>query len=368
MEKGKISSLQMAMMLYPAVIATSIISGPNIVAKYASNDLWIPPIMSSLLGFITVFIAFELHKRFPKQTVIEISEQVLGKFVGKIVSLFILSFYLMVTGQVTRNYSEFIVSSFLFSTPIVVIMATMVVLCAFAVFGGIEVIGRIAQLFFPLFVFPILICFILLSPDFEVKNIFPILGGGMLPLLKGSIVEFGWYSEFFLITFLLPFITDANKARKYGMFTVLAVMVTLVVVNLVVLFVLGATIASKEFPLMNATRYISLAEFFENLESVAMAVWIVGAFVKISVFFYAIALGTAQWLNLSDYRPVVWPLAILIVEFAFWSIPSTVELKIQLIKILPFYEPLMQTILPLILLIVAVLRKKRQYQNQTKSS
>ena len=41
MEKGKISSLQMAVMLYPAIIATSIISVPSIVAKYAKNDLWI---------------------------------------------------------------------------------------------------------------------------------------------------------------------------------------------------------------------------------------------------------------------------------------------------------------------------------------
>ena len=58
-----------------------------------------------------------------------------------------------------------------------------------------------------------------------------------------------------------------------------------------------------------------------------MAIWVVGAFVKISVFYYVVALGTAQWLNFSDYRPVVWPLGIIIVEFSFWSLPSTVELS-----------------------------------------
>ena len=366
MEKGKISSLQMAMMLYPAVIATSIISAPSIIAKYARNDLWLPPIIASFLGFLTVYIAFELHKRYPKQTVIQLSEQILGKFAGKLVSLCILSFYLISTGHIIRGYSEFIVSSFLFNTPISVIMVSMIMLCAFTVFGGIEVLGRIAQLFFPLFVIPVLFCVILLSPDFEVKNIFPILGGGILSPLKGSIVEFAWFSEFFLMIFFLPFVADVNKARKYGMFTVLAVMVTLVIVNLTALFVLGPTIASKEFPLMNATRYISLAEFFENLESIAMAVWIVGAFVKISVFFYVVTLGTAQWLNLSDYRPVIWPLAIIIIEFAFWSIPSTVEFKTFLITVLPFYGPLVQTIIPLFLLMVAVVRKK--IQKQTKSS
>jgi spore germination protein KB len=97
-----------------------------------------------------------------------------------------------------------------------------------------------------------------------------------------------------------------------------------------------------------------------------MAVWIVGAFVKISVFLYAVTLGTAQWLNLSDYRPVIWPLAIIIIEFAFWSIPSTVVFKTFLITVIPFYGTLIQTIIPLFLLMVAVVRKKTQ--KQTKSS
>jgi spore germination protein KB len=360
MEKGKISSLQMAVMLYPAIIATGIISVPSMVAKYAHNDLWIPPIFASVIGFVTVFIAYELHKLYPKQTVIQFSEQIVGRFVGKMISLFILFFYLVATGHMIRGYSELIVSSFLTKTPISVIMASMVLICAFAVQGGIEVLGRIAQLFFPLFIFPILIFVIFLSPDFDVKNILPILGEGIVPSLKGSLVPGGWYSEFFLIIFLLPFLTDVKKGRKYGMLTVSAVMVTLVVVNLTVLFVLGQTTAFKNFPLMNAIRYISLGDFFENLESIALAVWIVGAFVKISVFFYVTTLGTAQWLNLSDYRVIIWPFAIIIIEFAFWSIPSSSEYASFLMTVFPFYGPLVQTIIPLFLLMIAIVRKKSQ--------
>ncbi|KAA9031583.1 GerAB/ArcD/ProY family transporter [Niallia endozanthoxylica] len=358
MEKEKISSLQMAIMLYPSIIATSIISVPSIIAKYAKNDLWISPILASVIGFATVYIAYELHKRYPKQTVIQFSEQIVGRFAGRIISLMILSFYISGTGHIIRGYSEFIVGSFLINTPISVIMTTMVILCAFAVQGGIEVIGRLAQLFLPVFILPILIFFILLSPDYDMKNIFPILSEGIMPPIQGAIVPGGWYSEFFLIIFLLPFLTDGNKARKYGMISVLAVMVTLVMVNLAVLFVLGPTTPSKNFPLMNATRYISIAEFFENLESIAMAIWIVGAFIKISVFYYATVLGTAQWLNLSNYRVVIWPFAIIFIEFAFWSIPSSAEYTAYLTSVVPFYGPLVQTIIPLFLLLIAIVRKK----------
>jgi len=364
LEKGKISSLQMAILLYPTIIATSIISVPSIVAHYAKNDLWIPPILASVIGFVTVYIAYELHKLYPKQTVIELSEKVAGQFAGKIISLFILVFYILATGHIVRGYSEFIISSFLTNTPLIVITASMILLCAFAVQGGLEVLGRIAMLFSPLFFLPILSFVIFLSPDFEMKNIFPILGNGFVPVIKGAIIPGGWFSEIFLIAFLLPYLSDAKKARKYGMLTVFAVMITLVVVNLTVLFVLGTTTASKVFPLMNATRYVSLGGFMENLESIAMAVWIVGAFVKISVFFYASVLGTAQLLKLSDYRILIWPFSIIFVELAYWSIPNSAEYNSYLMTVLPFYGPVTQTILPLFLLLLAIGRNKIKAQTK----
>ena len=321
MEKGKISSLQMAFMMYPTIMATAILSVPSIIAKYAKNDLWLSPILASLIGYVTVYIAYKLHQLYPKQTIIQFSEQIMGRFAGKIFGLLVLVFLYPRHGTVTRAYGEFIVDSFLPNTPISVIMASMVFLCGITLHGGLEVLGRAAQLFLPIFVIPLFILIILMIPDFEFENIFPILGDGMIPPMKGAIVPGGWFTEFFLITFLLPFLADRKKGMKYGMMTVFAVMMTLMVVNLFVLFILGPTTAFMVYPLIQVARYISIADFFEHVESVIMAIWIVGAFIKISVFYYATALGTAQWLNLSDYRPVVWPLGILIVAFSFWSLP-----------------------------------------------
>lgn len=193
----------------------------------------------------------------------------------------------------------------------------------------------------------------------DVKNIFPILGNGVMPPIKGAIVPGGWFAEIFLITFFLPILVDQKKGLKAGFLTILAVTVTLVLVNLIVLFVLGATAVSKVYPLMNVARYISLANFFEHLESSVMAIWVIGAFIKISVFYYASALGLAQWLKLSDYRTIVFPLGILIVMFSFWSLPSNMALERYIIGAFPFYSVLIQTIIPLCLLLAALMRGKK---------
>ncbi len=175
MEKGKISALQMALMMYPTIVATAILSVPSIIAKYTKNDLWLSPILSSLIGYVTVYIAYKLYQLYPKQTVIQFSEQIMGRFAGKLLGLLFLFFYIQLTGQITRAYAEFIVDSFLVNTPISVIIASMIFICALIVSVGIEGLGRAAQLFFPIFTFPLLILIFLLFPDLELKNIFPIL-------------------------------------------------------------------------------------------------------------------------------------------------------------------------------------------------
>ncbi|MFJ5622678.1 endospore germination permease [Peribacillus loiseleuriae] len=365
MEKGKISSLQMAIMMYPTMLATIILGVPNYTARYAKTDLWLSPILASLIGYVTVYIAFKLHKLYPKQTIIQLSGHIIGRIPGKILGFLFIFFYIQVTGLIIREYAEFVVNSFLVNTPSIVIMASMVLLCAFLVIGGLEGLGRFAQLIFPIFIFPPFILIILLLPDFDFKNIFPILGNGIMPPLKGAIVPSGWFTEFFLITFLLPFLADKKKGMKYGMMTVFFAMMTLVVVNITVLFILGPTTANMVYPLMIVARYASLASFFEHLESIVMAIWIVGAFVKISVFYYATALGTAQWLNLSNYRPIVWPLGILIVAFSFWSLPSSIELERFLVQAFPFYGLLIQTIIPLFLLVIAVVSKRNGKGSET---
>jgi spore germination protein KB len=360
MEKGKISALQMAVMIYPTIVATIILIVPNVTAKYAKNDLWLTPILASVIGYVTVYLACKLHQLYPKQTVIQFSEQIVGRFAGKMLGVLFLLFYIQGTGHTLRSYSEFIVESFLGNTPISVIIALMAFLCALIVSGGLEGLGRAAQLFLPIFIIPLLILIILVFPDFEFKNILPILGDGIMPPIKGAIVPSGWFTELFMISFFLPFLVDGKKGMKYGMMTTFAVMMTLVMVNFIVLFVLGPTIASRVYPLMQVARYISIANFFEHLESIVMAIWVVGAFIKISVFYYVAALGTAQWLNLSDYRPVVWPLGIIIVAFSFWSLPSTMESSRFLVGVFPFYGLLIQTIIPLFLLATAVIQKRKR--------
>ena len=90
-----------------------------------------------------------------------------------------------------------------------------------------------------------------------------------------------------------------------------------------------------------------------------MAIWIVGAFVKIAVFYYAAVLGTAQRLKLSDYRTLIWPLSIIWLNLPIGPFRDQ-RYRAYLMTVFPLYGPFVQTIIPLFLLVVAVIRKRKK--------
>lgn len=356
-ERGKISALQMAVMMHPTVIATAILLVPAITTIQAERDMWISPVWASLVGFLTVYLADRLHRIYPEETIIQYSGRIIGNIPGKVYGLILLFFYLHVNGIIIREYGEFVVGAFLMHTPLGLVMGSMILACAFAVRGGIEVVGRLGQLFVPVVVLLFFFIFILLLPDMESNNMLPVLEKGIMPSLMGSVVPLSWFSEFLLISFLLPYLTDREKGLRWGMISVLLVMVLMLATNLSALFILGGLTVSQSYPVMGMVRYISIADFLEHLEAIVMAMWVVGAFMKISVFYYALVLGTAQWLHLSDYRPLVFPLGLLLMGFAVWSAPNLPELAHYLGTTSPFHMTLIQTAIPLILFLVAQLRK-----------
>ncbi|WP_199425982.1 GerAB/ArcD/ProY family transporter [Thermaerobacillus caldiproteolyticus] len=364
-EKGKISAMQMGIMMYPTITATAILLVPAITARYAKQDMWLSPFWASLIGFLTVYIAVQLHHLYPQKTLIEYSEDILGKFLGKAVGFIFLFFYLHANGIIIREYGEFVVGNFLSHTPLVVVMGSMILVCSFAVRSGVEVIGRLAEVIVPVVIILILANIILLIPDMKVENMFPIMEKGIMPSLMGAIIPQGWFTEFLLIAFLLPYVDDRNKGKKWGMISVTAVMLTLSLINIAVLFVLGGITSRFLYPAFSAVRYVSIADFLEHIEAIVMALWVAGVFVKIAVFYYALVLGTAQWLNLSDYRPITFPIGFLLLLFAVWSAPNLIELTHFLGSSSPFYRISIQTGIPLILLFIAKWRRKTNNQKLT---
>ncbi|NLC51739.1 MAG: GerAB/ArcD/ProY family transporter, partial [Firmicutes bacterium] len=75
---------------------------------------------------LLILIIVGLEIRFPRQSVVEISEALLGKVGGALVSFLILWSFLHIASLEVRIYTEMIITGFLTETPIVFLTAMMV--------------------------------------------------------------------------------------------------------------------------------------------------------------------------------------------------------------------------------------------------
>jgi spore germination protein KB len=134
----------------------------------------------------------------------------------------------------------------------------------------------------------------------------------------------------------------------------------LVLSILVVIATFGPNVASTFiFATFDAIRMVSLANFLERLDAAMVAIWMLGGVVKVGVFYYAAVLGSAQWLGLKDYRPLVMPVGVILLGLAALC-PNVVDLLGFISMTWPPYALLIfEAGIPLMLLTVALVRRKQ---------
>ncbi|MFC7392129.1 GerAB/ArcD/ProY family transporter [Scopulibacillus cellulosilyticus] len=355
-EKGKISTFQMGVIMYFMVGGTSTLLVPSIAAKYAGQDMWLSPVWSSLIGCLNVFIAWQLYKIYPKTTMIESSKIILGRILGFVFNFFFLFRLIYDMSIIVREYGEFI-HVFLSKTPLYILMGSLILVCSFAVLGGIEVIARCTQFFLPIVILFFFLMIIFIIPDLKPENMLPVMENGLKPSLKSALFINEWFVEFIYIAFLFPLLKNKKRALSWGSISVLTVMVTMVMANFVCLFLLGDITEKYNFPVYTVASYISVADFVEHLDGIVMAIWILVGFCQLAMWFYALSLGVSQWLNLSEYRPVVLPLGLLIILFSIWIAPNFESLVASLNTAFVPYTYVIMSFYPILLLCIAYVRK-----------
>lgn len=365
----KISSSQCLLLFITLVTATAVLFVPAITAQEARQDGWLSALVfSTLFALLVAVICTSLGLRFPGRTVIQYSPEILGRFLGKLAGLGYIFFFIHINSIIVREFGDFLTTVFLPDTPIDIFVATLLLLGASAVRNGLEVIARMNQFVFPLLLFSYMLIIVLVARDMDLHNLLPVLEGGIGPVVKGSFSLSAFRGEVCLILMLLPSLNNSKEATLTTVKAVMWIGILLTVDTVATLAVFGPDITSVQvFPFLNLARYISLGNFVERIESLVILIWVAGVVVKVSLIYYVAALAAAQWFNLREYRPVVLPIGMLIGVLSITGFANSRELVEFIAKIWPPYGFSFELILPTVLLLAAMLRKKGGTQDAQKT-
>ncbi|MFE4708153.1 endospore germination permease [Peribacillus simplex] len=361
LEKGKIGSSQLTILVILYTLGDSILVLPSIVASEAEQDGWVSGIIGvAIAPLLVIFLYDALRKRYPDSTLVEYSQKILGKWLGIAVSLLFVSYFFITTATYLSEIGDFMKSQIMPDTPIQVIMILFMSVVLMAARLGLEPLVRSAEIFFPFVVLLVSTLIILLLPEIKFQNLQPVGEGGLKQVIRGSIPFIVFpFIEPVAILMILPFVSQKDRIRKslfVGQFLAGSV---LIIITMLAILVLGSeSTARQNYPIYMLAKKINIADFMTRLEAILAIIWFITIFIRFSLFFYVTVLGLAQTLKLQDYRPLIFPFGILLIAFTLIMTPNIVHYNEFISEIWPFYAMTFGFLLPLLLLLIAKVQKK----------
>jgi spore germination protein KB len=361
----EIPASQFGSMAYVLFSATSLLIVPTLTFKFAKQNGWISLIISYVAGVIGILLIHQLMRYYPGKSIIQYIPAILGRSVGKFISLLYLWFYFHSAAIILREFSDFTTTYVLDKTPVLVIVALMVGLCAYAIYGGVECLGRIMLLVAGLLAVTNATMLALVTNKIDFQKLLPIFGGEWaVSILQGSIHPASWFGEVILMASFYPTLNVKKNGKKALINSFTLAVILLMATDIYAIAAFSTLTQSFIYSVFHLARIISVADFFERIDPAFMSVWVAGIFGKICLFYLAFVQGLAEWLNLSDYRMMIVPTGILLSLTSISFFANTSELVQFLTYIWPPYSFLFEFFIPILLLLMAWGKRRFLKPNQ----
>lgn len=355
LERGKISGTQLVYLLVSFTIGSAIIIAP---AREAHQDAWIAIIIGALESLVWVFIFTTLARRFPDQTIVEILEAVFSPFLGKALAACFVWYSFHLGSLVIGNFTDFFTTVVMPETPSIVFAVLLVLVSAFAVYNGLEVIARCSLVLLPIAVILIMSTILLELNQLDFKNFLPILETPWPRLLQNAhntaVFPFG---DVVIFGMILPYLNRPQDGRGRTMLGILLAMLIILLLSLRGIGALGATRSIATYPSLEAVKLINVPFLNIRLEVIVIINFLTLGFLKITTLHYSTVLGLGQIFKFRVLRPLIIPIGILMVLLSLINFHGSVE-GFEFIEVgYSVYALFFQLAIPLLTLIVAVIRR-----------
>ncbi|MCI8637157.1 MAG: GerAB/ArcD/ProY family transporter [Clostridia bacterium] len=333
MTKSKIGTLESIMLVLTIVITHTISSLPREILVSTKSASLINLMFVSILVILFAYLISKLFKKFPGSDIIDVSEFLGGKVFKIIVGVIFISYFLVSSSILLRNFCESLKIIYYPMTNILFIIAMFVIAICTANRLDFNASLKTNLLILPLVLASMVFLFFSNMNKFSPERIFPIFGDGLFDtfvLGLGNIASFGGVA---FLYFLPPYMKQPEKLKKVSMISIGLSAIYLILCVATLLFMFSFFIDTNEItPLYNATRYIEFGSFFQRLESVFLLIWILAFACYLSIVIKFSMSIFKKLTNIETKKPLVDIFGLLILAITLlpknYAISENFELKI----------------------------------------
>ncbi|MBC8061335.1 MAG: endospore germination permease [Clostridiaceae bacterium] len=357
MKNEVISERQGVILIILFIIGSTFLIGSGGQAK---QDAWIAVIIALSWSTILLLMFSRILSLYPGKDLFDILQIVMGKFIGKIISIIMIWFAFHLGTLVLRNLSEFTNAIVLPDTPVILPMVFFIILLVWGLREGIEVLGRWSEFFIWLVILIFIFTSMLSISLMDINRLKPILNNGLNTLLKGAFSSFSFpFGETVVFTMVFSNISKAKNYNKTFMMGLGLGGFIIFIATIRNLLVLGSgTISRFYFPSNTAISLIHMGELLQRLEMGTVLILLISTFIKTIICLLAVCNGISKVFGFDDYRFMTTPVTLWMFNFSFFIYKSTMEMSAWAFNIWPYYSMFFEVIIPLVIFILAEIRSR----------
>ncbi|WP_425448229.1 GerAB/ArcD/ProY family transporter [Dethiothermospora halolimnae] len=346
-----------------SLLVLFIVGGSSIFAQALSADrnVWLAYILAILTGFPLMLVYARLHCIFPGKNFLDIIEICFGSIISKIIILIYIWISIFIAGDIVVIYSQFINLISFPETPQIITKLSLIILCILGAKKGIEVLGRSSRLFLIVLLIYLVAIVVFLIPEMDIEKLKPILYEGAKPVFMGTLSVLA-FPIMQIVIFTMTFSTFSKKTSPYKIYILgmligigyLAILST----NNILVWGLNVT-ESYYYPLYTTIAGINISNLGQRIELGIIIIFFLGGFIKISILIVSACKGVGKIFNFKDYKIIIIPIALLVTNLSHIQYKSVMYYYEFNREVWPYYHLPFQIFLPLIIWIIAEIKKKR---------
>ncbi len=368
-KEGYIDQYELWGLLVNLIGINALLGLPRVLTQDAFSAGWLEVIISGLAGMVGFYIIYRLLRLFPGRDLIEISRMVWGNWLGSLVGLCFIIYFLVLNFITLRLFAEAILSTALPQTPISVVIALFLIGALMAAYFGLEVIGRANWLLQPFLFFVFLVITSGLLNQINFNTLFPILGPGIIPLFKTSLLRSAFFGQILAIGFIAPYIRKPPTIAKAGVAAISSVVIVFAWLQMVYTGFFRVSTGEKILtPFYQMAREINFGRFFQRIESVFIFIYYFSGVLFYAITLYLVASGLARLCRVPIYQPLLFPLVIIVFTLALIP-PSATSMSMIWAEYFFKWSWAVAFGLPALILVTAYLRSlKKEKQHAPAAS
>ncbi|HEX9063187.1 MAG TPA: endospore germination permease [Clostridia bacterium] len=360
-KEGKIGVQEAISLIVITISIKGYFTSPSFVASILGPASWYMTLISSMVALIGFTVIYLLLKRFPNKGLIEAYEESLGGFFGFIFTIILFLYLLISTGVFLREFAETLKIYVLLLTPISFTIGIFLIIVASMCFCGLEGLARTARLFALGLLGGFLLVIVLASNNYDFHNLLPFWGYGPSKTALYGAARSSFYGEVAVLGIIANSLQGLSHLKKAGFTAV-------IISGLIIATALAATMAAFNYRtaeevvsrMYELTRLIRIDGFWERLDPLFIFTWCIGTVIHVSFMLYCSISTYCKAFKIQDTRPVILPLTIVL--FAITMLPNDFTTAIDYVKLFRQNGWIIYFGLPLVVLIIAVIRKKKGVQ------